>query len=174
MIRKQVDTMEPNTTQPDTFTMVGTLKRFLLINSGAFVIGAVLTYIYVIMLIRTGHLILLILAVPLYIYTFSDLLLWVRNGVQSIEIDPSGLTILRRNDRTSARIEANQIADVYVSRFLDRTTIQIVLRGCTVKRIMGLKRYSGPHIRMTNEPYDKVQFLEFTRQVKTLRRVAQP
>jgi hypothetical protein len=160
-------------TESEVFRMDGTLKRLLLVYSGAFVIGAVLTYIYVIMLVKMGHLILLILAVPLYIYVFSDLFLWMRKGVRSVEIDSSGLIVYRMNAQTPDRLEADQVTGVYVSRFLDRTTINIVLRGGTVKSFLGIKRYSGPRIRMTNEPYDRAQFLEFTRRVTNLRRIAQ-
>lgn len=161
-------------TQPDTFKMEGTLKRFLLLYSGAFIIGAFLTYVYVIMLMRIGHMILLILALPLYVYVFSDLLLWVRSGVRSVEVDSSGLTIHRSNDRSPARIQADQITGVYVSRFLDRTTVHIVLRGGTAKVYLGIRLYSGPCIRMTNESFDRAQFLDFVRRVTNLRRIAQP
>jgi hypothetical protein len=165
--------MEPNSTSPKTFTMQSTLKRLLPDYSSAFVIGAILTYIYVILLIRTGHLILLILAVPLYVYIFSDLFIWLRNGIRAVEVDSLGLTIHRPHDRAPVRIQADQITGVFVSRFLDRTTIIIVLDGGTVKRFMGMKRYSGPRIRMTNEPFDRVQFLDFVRRVTNLRRIAQ-
>ncbi len=154
--------------------MEGTLKRFLLVYSGAFFLGAVLLYIFVTMLMRTGHPLLVILAVPIYAYAFGDFFIWTRNGIRSVELDSSGFRIARPHDQAPVQIEANQIAGVYVSQFIDRTTVQIVLRGGTVRTFLGFKLYSGPHIRMTNEPYDKVQFVEFTRQVRTLRRVSQP
>ncbi len=165
--------MEPNSTSASTFTMRGTLKKLLPDYLSAFIIGAILTYVYVTLLIRTGHLILLVLAVPLYVYVFSDLFLWLRNGIRAVEVDSLGLTIHRPHDRAPMRIQADQITGVFVSRFLDRTTIMIMLDGGTVKRFMGMKRYSGPRIRITNEPFDRVQFLDFVRRVTNLRRVAQ-
>jgi hypothetical protein len=160
-------------TESDVFRMEGTLNRFLLVYSGAFIIGVVLTYIYVRMLIGTGYLILTILAVPLFAYVFGDLFVWMKRGVRSVEVDSSGLTIHRMNTQSPSRVEADEVTGVYVSKFLDRTTVNIVLRGGTVKRFMGIKRYSGPRIRMTNEPYDRAQFLDFVRRVTTLRRVVQ-
>ena len=164
--------MDSTVAQQDTFKMEGTLKRFLMVYSGAFFIGVVLLYIFVIMLIRTEHLILLVYAVPLYAYAFGDLFIWMRNGIRSVVLDSSGLTIARPHDQTPVHVEADQITGVYVSKFIDRTTIHLVLRGGTVRTFLGFRLYSGPNIRITNEPYDKVQFLEFTRQVRTLGRVA--
>jgi hypothetical protein len=160
-------------TQPETLKMEGSLKRYLLIYSGSFVIGAILTYIFATMLMRTGHLIYLLLVLPLFAYVFNDLLLWLRRGVRSVELDASGLTIHQRKAGTATRVQADQITGVYVSRFLDRTTVNIVLKGGTVKTFLGIRRYSGPRIRMTNEPFDRVQFLDFVRRATNLRRVSQ-
>jgi len=160
-------------TQPESFRMEGSLKRYLLVYSGAIVIGVILTYIYVMMLVRTGHLILLILAIPLFAYVFNDLLLWLRKGVRAVELDSSGMTVYRKNAQAPERIKSDQLTGVYVSRFLDRTTVNIVLRGGTVRRFLGIRRYSGPRIRMTNEPYDRAQFPDFIRRVMSLRRIVQ-
>jgi hypothetical protein len=164
---------EAKMTQPEILKMEGSLKRYLLIYSGAFVLGAILTYIFAMMLMRTGHLIYLLLVLPLFAYVFNDLVLWLRKGVRSAELDTSGLTIHQRNAAAPTRIEADQITGIYVSRFLDRTTVNIVLKGGTVKTFLGIRRYSGPRIRMTNEPYDRAQFLDFVRRATNLRRVAQ-
>jgi len=161
---------EANVVGADKFTMEGALKRFLVTYAGAIAIGIVLTYLYVMMLVRTGHLVMVLLVVPLYAYIFADMVLWMRKGIRSVEVDSSGLTIHRINDGTPARIEADQITGVYVSRFLDRTTVNIVLKGGTVKTFLSIRRYTGPRIRMTNEPYDHNQFVDFVKRVTTLRR----
>jgi len=53
-----------------SFRMKGTVKRALWVYAGPFTVGAVLTYIFVAMLRETGHYLLLLWLVPLYVYVF--------------------------------------------------------------------------------------------------------
>lgn len=152
--------------------MEGTPRRYLIAYAGAFLIGVVMTYVYALMLARTGHLVYVIVVVPLFAYVFSDLLIWLRRGVRTVEMDSTGFSVRLVRDQQPTHIDANQVTGVYVSRFLDRTTVNILLRGATVRRFLGIRRYTGPRIRLTNEPFDNAQFRDFLRRVTKLRHPA--
>lgn len=153
--------------------MVGTVKRALWVYAGPFTIGVVLTYIYVVMVLRTGHLILFLLLIPLYVYAFADLILWLRSGIRIVEMDATGITLYRQSDQTPKRIDTNQITAVHVSRSLDRITVNILLRGASVTTFLGLKRYSGPRIRITVEPFDRKEFADFARRIANFGRTVE-
>jgi hypothetical protein len=158
---------------PESFKMVGSVKRALWVYAGPFTIGVVLTYIFVAMLKGTGHYLLLLWLIPLYVYVFWDLVLWLMRGVRAVEMDSTGLSITRAGNQSPVRINSNQITAVYVSRSLDRTTVNILLQGSRVTTFLSFRRYSGPRVRMTVEPFDRKEFSEFTRRVKNLRRTVQ-
>jgi hypothetical protein len=162
--------MESDTTDSGRFRMEGSLRRYLLIYTVPFLIGIVLTYFYATTVITTGHPWFLLLVIPLYAYVFADVFVWIRRGIRSVEMDALGMKVFRSGDPSGTVVEADQMTGVYVSRFLDRTTVNILLRGAAVKRVLGIRRYSGPRIRMTNEPFDRSQFSEFIQKVSKLRR----
>jgi len=149
--------------------MEGSLKRFLTTYAGAFAIGVVLTYLFLTLLIRAGHPVYVLVVLPLFFYVFMDLVVWLNRGVRSIEVTPGGLTARLARQAQSMRVERNEISGVYVSRFLDRTTVTILLRGATVRTLLGMRQYSGPRIRLTNEPFDRREFQEFVRRATKLR-----
>ncbi len=157
----------------DSFRMVGTAKRALWVYAGPFCIGLVLTYMYAAMALRTGHLMLLWLPVPLYAYIFADLVLWLVRGVRLVELDPTGINLYRNRKQSPIHVDPNQITGVYVSRSLDRTTVNILLRGASVATFLGFRKYSGPRIRMTIEPFDRKEFSEFARRMTDFRRIAE-
>jgi len=161
--------MESRPTPLDTFKMEASLKRFLITYSGAFTIGVVLTFVFANILMKSRHLIFVLVVVPLFAYVFNDLFSWLRRGVRSLEMDSTGLKIHFVRKPEATRIEASDVTAVYSSRFLDRTTVNILLKGATARRFLGIRVYSGPRIRMTNDPFDKSQFHDFVRRITNLR-----
>jgi hypothetical protein len=153
--------------------MVGSVKRALWVYAGPFTIGVVLTYLLVAMLRQTGHYLLLLLLIPLYVYVFWDLVLWLRRGIRAVEMDSTGLSITRAGGQSPVRIDSHQITAVYVSKSLDRITVNILLQGSRVTMFFGFRKYSGPRVRITVEPFDRKEFSEFARRVKDLRRTVQ-
>ena len=156
-----------------SFKMEGTVRRALWVYAGPFSIGLVLTYMYAAMALRTGHLLLLWLPLPLYAYVFADLALWLIRGIRRVEIDPSGINLHRTTKHPAIHLDPGQITGVYVSRSLDRTTVNILLRGANVTTFLGFRRYSGPRIRITVEPFDRKEFSEFARRMTSMRRTAE-
>jgi hypothetical protein len=149
--------------------MEGSVKRVLWVYTGPFVIGVVLTYIFVAMLRGTTHYFLLLLLIPLYVYVFWDMVLWLMRGVRSVELDAGGMIITRARNQIPVRINSDQITAVYVSKSLDRSTVNVLLQGCRVTTVLGFRWYSGPRVRLTVEPFDRQEFSEFARRVSDLR-----
>jgi hypothetical protein len=165
--------MESTAVSESQFRMEGSLKRILIVYAGAFFLGLVFLYFYVTIMMRVGNYTTLILVIPLYAYVFRDLVVWMRNGIRIVEIDPGGMSIVRRLQRSQSRIDVHEISAVHVSRMLDRTVVKILLPGSTVGRWLWFNRYKGPRVVITEEPFDKKEFAEFVRRVTDLGHTAQ-
>lgn len=158
---------------PESFRMVGSLRRALLVYAPPFFMGLILIYFFLATPLNAGHLLPLLLLIPVYVLAFADLILWLWRGVRIVELDSTGLNLRRVRSLRPMRIDSNQITGVYVTRSLDRTTVHILLRGASMKRFLGINMYSGPRIRMTIEPFDRKEFSEFARRMKDFRRIAE-
>ncbi len=160
----------PEEQQSESYRMVGTVGRALWVYAGPFTIGAVLTYILVAMIRQTGQYFWLLLIVLLFIVVFRDLVLWLVRGVRTVELDSKGVTLTRAGNSSPVRVNSDEISAVFVTKSFDRTTVRILLTGSRVTSTLGIRRYSGPHVRLSVEPFDRKEFAEFAERIKNLRR----
>ncbi|HTP12273.1 MAG TPA: hypothetical protein VMM37_01545 [Bacteroidota bacterium] len=162
----------PEEYQSEPFTIVGSVGRALWVYAGPFTIGVVLTYIFFAMFRQSGQYLWLSLIVLLFVYVFWDLVQWLIGGVRTVELDSGGLTVTRVGSTAPVRVRADEITAVYVTKSFDRITVRVMLRGSSVTSTLGIRRYSGPRIRITVEPFDRKEFAEFAERIKNLRRAA--
>jgi len=160
----------PEVQRSEPFKMVGTVRRALWVYAGPFTIGVVLTYICFAMLRQTGQYLWMSLIVLLFIYVFRDLVQWLIGGVRTLELDSEGLTLTRIGNPSPVRVKSEEIAAVFVTKSFDRITVRVMLSGSRVSSTLGIRRYSGPRIRITVEPFDRKEFAEFAERIKNLRR----
>jgi hypothetical protein len=147
--------------QVPAFRINSDRKRYLTIT-GVVLIGGVLSmYFYINILLTLRNFYTLLFVIPLYGYVFGDLLLWMWSGVRAVEMDSSGLTIIRSFRQTVQRLAFKEISALRVTSSIDGKTVDLLLRGATSRKFLWMYFDSGPRVRIPAGPFAKKDFAEF-------------
>ena len=156
------------TPQAQVFRIEGKPSRYRLIIGMVVLIGIISIYFYAEVLLRLRNFYTLLFVIPLYAYVVGDLIVWIWSGVRAVEVDSSGLKIIRSSRQPVRFIGINEIASIRVTSTLDGKIVDILLHGATSRKFLWMYFYSGPRVHISQAPFDKKDFAVFIQQVTSL------
>jgi hypothetical protein len=170
-IGSQIERMQgndPTTTQPSPYRLNSNRSRYALNIALVFILGATSVYFYVNILVTLRNFYTLLFVIPLYGYLFGVPILWLWHGVRAVEIDSSGLKIVRTAHQPVMHIAFNDITGIRATSSIDGKTVDILLHGATAKKFLWIYSYSGPRVHIHGAPFVTKDFVEFTERVTKL------
>jgi hypothetical protein len=154
--------------QAKFFRIEGKPTRYRFMAGMIILIGIFSIYFYVDVLLLLRNFYTLLFVIPLYVYVFGGLIVWVWSGVRAVEVDPSGLRIIRSSRQPVKFIGINEIGSIRVTSTLDGKMVDILLHGATSRKFLWMYFNSGPCVHIPQGPFDKKDFAEFIQQVASL------
>jgi len=146
----------------------GKLKRLLGINITGAVLGAVILYFWLQIRTMRGLKPFIILFSILILWLVADVIYWIINGVQQIELHESFLILIRGRKKNSVKVEYNQITDFYIHKRLSRVSLQILLERKVIKIPGILTFYPGKKIWITSDAFDDKEFNEMCKKLEEM------
>ena len=150
------------------FRMDSKPKRYIPIMTTVIALGITSLYLYFEILLKLHNYYTLILVIPLYGYIFGDLIVWMRTGIRSLEIESGELRLTLPNGQPVKRIGKNEIGSVRITSTIDGRTVYILLHGATASKFLWMNFYSGPRFRIPEAPFNKSDFVEFVDRLGTI------
>ncbi len=138
----------------------GKLKKLLGVNITGALLGSVILYLWLQIRTLRGLKPFVILYSLLVLWLVADVIYWIINGVQQIELHENNLIILRGRKRNRFHIEYDQITDLNIHKRLSRVSLQILLERKVVKIPGIFTFYPGKKIWITSDAFDEKEFNE--------------
>jgi len=164
----EVDSAGAPATHTEQFRIDYKPRKLLLMGTGTLLFGVISIYFYINILLELHNYYTLIFVVPLYGYVFGDLILWVINGIRTVEVSSSGFKIVRSNSKAPTQISLSDIGSIRVTPSLDGKSVNILLHGARSKKFLWMDVFSGPRVRIPEGVFGKHDFAEFTRRATTV------
>jgi hypothetical protein len=120
----------------ESFRIEGKRSRYTTIIGSVIIIGIISIYLYVGLLLKLRNFYTLLFIIPLYTYVFGDLIRWLWSGIRSVEVDSSGLRIVRSSRQAIQSISTREIGSIRVSSSLDGPVVDVLLHGATAKKFL--------------------------------------
>ena len=164
--------MENTKSQTGTFRLESNPGRVKWFFASLFFFGITSLYFYVSVMLKLNNYYSLLLAIPFYGYICGQAYVWIREGIRAVEANPTAITIFRPRDPAPTVIPVSEIGSIRVTHTLDGLSVLILLHGATSTRTLGVVRYSGPHFRISQGPFEKKKFQEFITRISTIKPTA--
>ncbi len=158
--------------QSQSFRIESNANRSSIIMGSVVLFGASSIYFYVDILLKLRNFYTLLFVVPLYVYVFGDLIKWVWSGIRAVEVDASGVKIVRSSRQPVQFVGINEIGSIRVTSSLDGPAVDILLHGASTKTFLWMYSFTGPRIHIRQGPFTKKDFAEFIQHVSVLAPVA--
>lgn len=144
----------------------GELKKLLGVNITGALLGSVILYLWLQIRTLRGLKPFIILYFLLILWLVADVIYWIINGVQQIELHENNLIILRGRKRKRFQIEYDQITDLNIHKRLSRVSLQILLESKVVKIPGIFTFYPGKKIWITSDAFDEKEFNEMCKNLE--------